>query len=689
MAIEKKTIRLLLLEDSQNEAERLISLFRNAGHATRLHRVTSEEDLTQALQQSWDLFMVAPESDNLDPMLALNLVKRSGKDIAIVQILPEADPELFTEALELGAHDAVPQGEDQRLLLVGRRELENLYQRRALRAAQVSLREIEKRCQLLLDSSVDAIAYVHEGMHVYANRSYLALFGYDDGEELEGMPMTDLISASDQAAFKDYLKTYQHQGSASEFSCQGLRADGSALNMRIQCSEAQYDGEPCIQTIIRVDNDNAELEEKLRELSSQDLITGLYNRNHFIELLDQATERAVNAGQAAALAYIRLDRYPTLQVELGITGIDLLLADIAALLQKHLPETTELARFGDDVFCALLPLHTQEQASEPLQKLLKAIELHLFEINGRTVQITLSIGLAGVNDTTSNAQLVLNRASVCAEQISGGNGLKLFCQQDELAAAASRGDISAMLKKAMDNNEFRLLFQPIISLRGADSEFYEVLLRLTNEQGVEISPRELVQSALEAGLAGKMDRWVIGQSIKQLLAQRTEGHNTCLFINVTQASLQDPELLPWLNTALKSARLPADALVLQIAENDAVTYLKPAKAFTQGLAQLHCKVSLSHFGTVLNPMNTLKHLQVDFVKVDAVFAQNLSSQDSQEVLKALLEELHQQGKQTLVPRVENAATLSVLWQVGADLIQGHYLQAPTPEMNYDFAGSDE
>lgn len=136
MAIEKKTIRLLILEDSQNEAERLVSLFRNAGHATRVHRLTSSEDLAETLQQTWDLLICAASSEHLDPGEAISAIRRQAKDIPVIQLVEGNDSEIITEALLFGAQDALPQGEDERLVLVAKRELANLEERRARRAAR-------------------------------------------------------------------------------------------------------------------------------------------------------------------------------------------------------------------------------------------------------------------------------------------------------------------------------------------------------------------------------------------------------------------------------------------------------------------------------------------------------------------------------------------------------------------------
>ncbi|WP_417776475.1 EAL domain-containing protein [Stutzerimonas xanthomarina] len=688
MAPQKKTIRLLILEDSQNEAERLVSLFRNAGQATRVHRLTSSEDLADVLQQTWDLLINAPTSANLDPSEVIGAIRKQAKDIPVIQLINGNDMDAITEALTLGAQGALPQGEDEWLILVASRELANLEERRARRSAELALREAEKRCQLLLESSVDAIAYVHDGMHIYANRAYLELFGYEDVEELEGMPMIDLIASCDQGEFKSFLKNYQSLQGSAELTCGGIRADGRNFKARMHFSPASYDGEPCIQAVIRAESDNAELE-KLREISSQDLVTGLYNRNHFLESLDGAIERAVNAGKSSSLAYIRIDRFASLQAEIGLGDSDRLLAELAQLLRAQFPEKAELARFGDDAFAVLMPEAAPRQLEQPLTELLRKVEGHLFDVGGRTVQTSLSIGVAALDEQTAKARDVIDRAHRCAEDLTDGNDLRTYDPARELAAAASRGNILAMLQQALERNSFRLLFQPIISLRGDSHEHYEVLLRLLDSEGTEVPPGEFLDAAKEAGLATKIDRWVLLNSIKLLAEHRNKGHSTRLMVHLSGASLQDPSLLGWLGVALKASKLPPDSLVFQLDEHDAVAYLRQAKALTQGLAGLGCRVALNQFGCVLNPLNTLKHLNVDFVKIDGSYTQDLSRQENQEALKQLLAQLHEQAKQTIVPFVDSATVLATLWQAGVGYIQGQYLQGPSQSMDYDFSSDED
>jgi len=184
-------------------------------------------------------------------------------------------------------------------------------------------------------------------------------------------------------------------------------------------------------------------------------------------------------------------------------------------------------------------------------------------------------------------------------------------------------------------------------------------------------------------------RRVLLNSIKLLAEHRSKGHSTRLMVHLSGASLQDPSLITWLGVALKASKLPPDSLIFQLDENDAVAYLRQAKALSQGLIGLGCRIALAQFGCVLNPFNTLKHLNAEFVKVDGSYTQDLTRQENQEALKQLLAELHEQHRQSIVPFVESATVLATLWQAGVGYIQGQYLQGPSQSMDYNFASDEE
>lgn len=696
MTSKSQTVRLLILDPSQNEAEALVSLLRNGGKATRGHRVTAEEALLESInEQVWDLCIAREDSGELDYKDALAHILRLDKDIPFILLTEGYKPELLVETMKLGAADVVPHAEKNHILLAIDRELRNLEERRRRRSLDLHLREAEKRCQLLLDSSMDAIAYVSDGMHIYANQTYLDMFGYEDVDDLMGIPLMDTVSDETQEDFKAFFKNFQEGTTEdNEMRCAALRSDGSTIDVVYTMLSATYDGERCTQIIVRPVQDDSELEEKLKQISSQDLLTGLYNRQYFTERLHAATEKALANELRGALLYIALDNFARIKADAGIAGADLVLSDIANLLRKHFEETDVLARLGDDSFAVLLIGKDDRQALEQAEKLRAAVENQLFEVSNRTIQATCSIGIALVNDSSPKATELLGRAhkaSTHVHELEGheqGNGVYLYNPRDFDISMAADQDMLAILEEALDNNQFKLLFQPIISLRGDNEEHYEALVRMLVDDK-EVSPNEFLPINQKAQLAIKFDRWVILQNIKYLSAHRAKGHNTRLFLNITSHTIQDKTFLPWLSLALKAARLPGDSLIFQIEEDHAIMLLKQAKEFSKGLAELHCRTSLSRFGCAISPFNTLKHIDVDYVKLDASFTEELQKgEEAREKVKEMIHSLQSAGKLAIVPHVESATVLSTLWQAGVNYIQGNYVHPPAPEMNYEFGESE-
>ena len=692
MSKKAETIKLLILHESPDDGEQLMNLIRNSGRATRGQMIESSDSLVQALGAGqWDLMLLRPDANEVFAMECLKEVKKQSKDIPAILLVDEYDAEEVVEGLREGYEDVVVMDDQDRLILVIQRELRNLMERRARRTAELHLKEAEKRCAMLLDSSRDAITYVTDGMHTYANDSYLELFGYDDAEDLEGMPIMDMVAAKDHEEFKQFLRAYSAgESDTNEFVCHGLCTDGTEIQARMIFSNATYDGEPCTQILIRTNQADAELQEKLKEISSQDLLTGLYNRSHFTQELDKVMQWAVTQSKTAALAYIQLDNFASVQSDIGIAGADMVLADIATLIRETLPEGTILARFGDEIFTALIKEKSLEDGRAIAESVRGAVEDHLSEVQERTVQVTASIGITLISENTDDAEEIITRAHQASEQVREdnplGNGVSVF--DPASVKKIDPSDTGAVVQDAIDKGLFKLLFQPVIDLRGGSGELYEAFLRMVDEDGKEVSPSDFLGAASQQDLSEKIDRWVILQSIKLLSDHRANGHDTKLIINITGESLKDQTLLPWLSVALKAARMPSDAIVFQFAENDATTYLKQAKDFTRGLKELHCKISISRFGCALNPFNTLKHLEVDYLKVDGSFMKDIGSDESREALKEMVAAAHAQGKLTIAPFVESAAILSTLWQIGVNYIQGYYLQAPTEQMNYDFSSDD-
>jgi len=691
MPANTETIKLLLLHESRDDAEQILNLIRNSGKATRGQLIDSSETLLSSLNTgSWDLMLLRPEAEGITAAECLTHVQKMQQDIPVIMLLDENNAEEITESLRSGYKDAVPIDEGERLMLVINRELENLHERRLRRQTELLLKDVEKRCSSLLDSSRDAITYVIDGMHTYANDTYLELFGYTDADDLEGMPILDMVAPSNHSEFKDFLRNYNAGSNKNDdFVCDGICTDGSEIKTHMSFSSASFDGEPCTQIIIRTNQADAELQEKLKEISSQDLLTGLFNRQHFTQQLNTEIEAVTTNNQTSIVLYLQLDNFSTVQSEVGMAGADIVLSDTATLLRETFPNDI-LARFGDDTFTVLITNATLENGETAAENFRAKLEDHLSEVQERTVQVTSSIGVTLVTEATSDSQVIITRAHQASELVKEenplGNGVQVF--KPDTTTEEDGSEAAALLEDAVKKGLFKVLFQPVIDLRGSSGELYEVLLRMINEEGEDISPTEFMGSAANQDLCEKIDRWVILSSIKMLSEHRENGHNSRIMINITGESLKDPTLLPWLSVALKASRMPSDAIIFQFSESDATTYLKQAKDFTKGLKELHCQASISRFGCSLNPFNNLKHLEVDYLKLDGSFTKDIDSDESKESLKELVAAAHAQGKLTIIPYVESAAVLATLWQIGVNYIQGYYLQEPKESMDYDFSSDD-
>lgn len=686
------TLHLLILHESSDLAEQMINTLRNAGHATRAHHISADEDFTELLKSKvWDMFVARPETEFLKAFDAILQIQKLEKDIPSIILLDPEDLDTINEYLQAGAEDAIPHNDALRLQLVVARELKNLANRRKMRDSERAVKETEKRSSQLLDHSKDAIAYVIDGMHVYANQAYIELFGFEDVDDIGITPVMDLISKANKDAFKEFIKTESDE-EIREIKLKAQKLDGDTFDITLIVARAEYDGEACTQIKIPAATENPELKEQLEAYKNLDMVTGLPNQNVFKNVLDSAVEKAAKENGTYALFNIRLDNFEKAKSVVGVADSDILIGSIAEKLQSYFKEPQIIARFGSETFTAIDYGKDLDQAKTFAEKIREDIAAHIFEVGQRTIQITVSIGIAFINEVTTDGDVILNKAHEACNLAyeNGKNGNEVNAYEPAAAKKTVKNiNISQALQEAMDNGRLKVLYQPIINLQDGADESYEVFMRLVDEENKEISLGDYLQGISTAEIGEKVDRWVILQAVKALAEHRGKGHNTKLFINLTERSLLDKTLVQWLSVALKAARLPGNALVFQISETEAVSYLTQAASFAKELAGIKCRVAIKHFGGSLNPFNIVQHMSVDFFKIDHSFVQDLNNPENKEAIAKLITGVHEREKQIIVPFIENASMLSSVWQMGADYIQGYYFQEPSEVMSYDFTSEDE
>ncbi len=687
MANEIKPVHLLLLEPSSNDAETLITTLRNHGYPVRATQVISEEDLKDHLaRQSWDLCLTRAEVKGLGAKRVIELINEYGRDIPVILISNEDDEKALIAALKVGMKDLVPFSSQERVYLVVKRELENLDQRKLRKRAEMQLAETEKRCSLLLDSSQDAIAYIHDGMHIYANQAYVELFGFEDPDELLCMPVMDMISGENHEDFKNFLRHYAKNPSKNNFACNGIKADMSEFEAILTLSNATYDNEDCTQVLIKTTSDSAELEAKVRELSAQDVLTGLYNQNYFQEQLDEIINAGGESGQNRHLLFIELDQYQAVEKEFGITGSDDVIRDVATWLQEQTDDDTLVARYGNESFMVLLDEDSPDKAKSYAENLCTQIKKHLFEVEGKTQKFTLSIGVSPVGDQANNAKELISNAHAACQRIhtKNGDGVKLFNKLVD-QSDSEHAEMIEQIHDAIESGKLHLLFQPVVKLHGEERAIYQSLLRMHSNQG-DIAPDDLFPIAEVAGLAAKLDRWVIMHSMKQLHSSKVKAS---LFVHLSSAALMDDGIVKFIGDLFKSSKLPASSLIFQIRADDALTYLKRVIVLSNTLRKAGIQIAITHLQNTDEHFTLLDQLLPAYAICDGDLTKQLSAGgDAISTVTQICTEAHQRDIATVVPKVEDAASLAALWPLGVNYIQGFYLQAPGPELNFDFSSTE-
>ncbi|MFW2371673.1 MAG: EAL domain-containing protein [Gammaproteobacteria bacterium] len=692
MATENK-INIFIIDDSFNNEEKVVKIMRAAGFAAHTTRVEDDEDLIEALQKTIpDILLYGTGMELITLEQTISCLKENTRQpIPVIAINRKGHEEIdVVKAIRAGAKDLSSYDNPSHLELVIKREIEAHGSIKKMTLLEIANKETERRCEALLDSSRDAIAYIHEGMHVYSNQSYLELFGFAESEELEGMPILDMVGMADRNTFKDFLRKNCADGTCSNEKLElSLRnPDGTEFSGAMEFSPASVDGEPCIQLIIRNQVDNKELEKQLALMGQKDTTTGLYNRQYFIDSLNQVVAEAKQKKQHAAVLMLHLDNYTDIRQSTGVAISDQYLNEISRCFEKNVTSKDILAHLEGNTFCVIALEQTGTSINAYAEKIKKATQDFIANIKNTSINSTCSIGVSIIDENAPDPDEVLLRAerAITEAEAKGPNNIVLYQPKEgEQTQKEIDAQIVANLKDAIKTNRFILYFQPIVSLHGDPDERYEVFVRMKDQSGTIILPNEFLPAAERTGMSQAIDRWILLNTINILTKRWKAGKRTLFFVKLSATSLKDTGLMTWLKDQLKKFNVPKNSLIFEVKENVAVTSLKYTAELAKQLRSLNCGFALDDFGTGQNPFELLKHIPADFLKLERSFMENLfESQENQEAVKKITEMAMEMNKLTIAQHVQDATSLSVLWGIGINFIQGNFLQEPEPNLDYDF-----
>jgi diguanylate cyclase (GGDEF)-like protein len=429
----------------------------------------------------------------------------------------------------------------------------------------------------------------------------------------------------------------------------------------------------------------AEREARIAELAFRDPLTGLANRTLFADRLAQAVASALRTGHPLSVLLLDLDRFKSVNDVLGHDVGDQLLVQVAARLTGELKRSSDtVARLGGDEFAVLLPTQGSEEAQAMAREILKALEAPV-ALNGQTVDLSGSIGVASFPPDAGDAAGLMARADIAMYAAKEArSGYACFIPMMERSTEHGLSLLSD-LRRAIDENQLQLVFQPKVALHDGACRAAEALLRWHHPHRGSVSPDQFIPFSEHTGFVRSITAWVIRHALQQLVRWQAQGLVVSLSVNVSTRDLTQQDLPRLVSELLGRTGVAAQRLCLEVTEGAIMEDPPRALAALQALHSMGVRLSIDDFGTGHSSLAYLKKLPVDELKIDRSFVMHLDGdEDDAAIVRATIDLAHNMGLRVVAEGVETDAVLQRLLALGCDEAQGYLFSRPLPADEFAF-----
>jgi len=563
----------------------------------------------------------------------------------------------------------------------------------AERAMEQRLAQAHNQMQLLLEATDEGIIGLdRDGVVTFVNPAATHMLGLDAarllGRNLDEQVRhtaedgTDLIG-HDSPIVQCLLKGQRFIGANELF----WRDEQAAVPVEYSVSPLLDDGQPAGAVLIFRDvTEKRALAQQLQHQALHDPLTGLMNRRGFEKKLAQLLQSARAQKRHHALCYLDLDHFKLVNDTCGHAAGDELLRQLPEVLRPLVRRMDTLARIGGDEFALLIEDCPLEQAGRIAESVRDAVRDFRFAWQSRTFTIGVSIGVVSL-DASSHGLVSLLGAADAACYVAkdlGPNHVHVSRPHD-IEIIRRRGELRwvVRIKQALEEDQFRLHYMSIAPLAGdAPPRHHELLLRLADPRGELILPGAFLPAAERYQLMPQIDRWVVDRALRQLAGAVLSDpslRDHRFGINLSGESLRAPGLLAYIEAAFARHRVPPSMVYFEFTETAAIANLRSAGEFMHGLRAMGCQLALDDFGTGMSSFSYLKHLSVDFLKIDGGFIRDLMDNPvDQAIVRAVQTVGAQMGIATVAEYVETAAVKDYLRTLGVSYAQGHAIARPAP-----------
>ena len=598
-------------------------------------------------------------------------------------------PDDFINAID----NAYTQADDEKLLLERALDITSEESNHRYKALQEKIKDLENTQQKLensfkqlnttMDAGFDGIVHVNlKGEPIAYNKVALEMMGLsaDKFQQLDYKKMGEYLAKTIRdpdvilQQLKESIKSGKQSGSILIEMKKGFYYECKAKAL-------QQDGD--VIGLVWTIRDVTELKKQEREAryrAYHDSLTGLPNRTLFLQRLEHAVELAKRKQGSLAVVFMDLDEFKYINDTLGHAKGDMLLKQVSIRMQKLLREHDTFARLGGDEFMLLIE---NVEHKEDIVKVMERIKLSLsqpFNLDSNQIYISSSLGVSMFPEDGAEVERLIKKADMAMyNSKKRGKNTYSFYSTNLERYSRFRLSMHNALRKAIDKNEFSLVYQPKVTLTDNKLVGVEALIRW-NRNGRVVSPMQFIPEAESNGMIIPISQWVLDQVCKDIATWRSQGHTDCsVSINISPRHFQNGNLIKDIKAVISKYQVPAHCLEVEITESSFIEDMDQAVDKINQLSDLGIKVSIDDFGTGYSSFTYLSKLPIHELKIDRSFIAQLSMSDAQHSLvAAIIRIAHIFGLVVVAEGVESQETAALLQDVLCDQIQGNWFSKPIP-----------
>ncbi|ADH84995.1 response regulator receiver modulated diguanylate cyclase/phosphodiesterase with PAS/PAC sensor(s) [Desulfurivibrio alkaliphilus AHT 2] len=678
---EHKTADAELVQEHLAEHAPHVSLERFSDGAALLARLSGQQGVVAG-----DVLLLDFDLPDID---ALEVVKRLREeirlDVPVVLIGNQGSEHEVAEAMGLGVADYLIK---QSGYLYGLpNTLEQVARLAQLQREQAALRASEQRHRLLaaaLDASRDGMVITDlKGKIVAINPAFTTITGYCQDEALGKNPRILQSGRHDRAFYQAMWASLKKNGHW-QGEVWNRRKNGEIYPELLSISTVYDDGgQPAYYVGVKTDLTSLRRsEEQLQYLAHHDPLTGLPNRLLLEARLEHGLERARREGGKLAVMVINLDRFRTINDSLGYAAGDRLLEEISQRLRDCVRAEDTLARLAGDEFALVLEMiHDYREAEIMGRRLQQALDEPFTLPDEYEAFMHLSIGISVYPQDGDTVDILLRGADIAVGLAKEGGGGQVFYTSADLNSQARRTlELEGALRRAQEQGEFLLYYQPKVDLHSGRVVGVEALLRWRRPGHGLVSPGEFIPVAERSGLIADLGTWVIHEACRQIQAWREAGLGEVrVAVNVSARQFNHGDLKEILAGALKTHDVKGELLTLELTES--MLMLNPEEAITRmaTLKELGVKLALDDFGTGFSSFSSLSRFPIDQLKIDRSFVAGLAVEaDASTIAVSIIAMAHRMGLKVVAEGVETEVQSGYLRQNGCEEMQGFLFSKPLP-----------